>query len=154
MPDIRRRSKYIPELAFFDSHESAKNGSIRAMRRLRKQIVYIVYLAFLLLPVIGAPQLPGVSNLWNALSASPWLRRTLIALYSFIVTIVGWKMTLRDRYRRLLREELIQLGVPICVHCGYDLRGLTESRCPECGRAFDSTFLTGPIVPTYPGETK
>lgn len=24
-----------------------------------------------------------------------------------------------------------------CLGCGYDLRGLGETRCPECGRAFD-----------------
>jgi hypothetical protein len=24
-----------------------------------------------------------------------------------------------------------------CLGCGYDLRGLTENRCPECGRPFD-----------------
>jgi hypothetical protein len=24
-----------------------------------------------------------------------------------------------------------------CLHCGYALRGLSENRCPECGRAFD-----------------
>jgi hypothetical protein len=32
-----------------------------------------------------------------------------------------------------------------CLACGYDLRGLPENRCPECGRAFDpgdsATFL-------------
>ena len=32
-----------------------------------------------------------------------------------------------------------------CLDCGYDLRGLPENRCPECGRAFDpsnsATFL-------------
>ncbi len=26
---------------------------------------------------------------------------------------------------------------PECVACGYDLRGLTEPRCPECGTPFD-----------------
>jgi len=25
-----------------------------------------------------------------------------------------------------------------CLNCGYDLRGLPENRCPECGRAFDA----------------
>ena len=25
----------------------------------------------------------------------------------------------------------------VCKKCGYDLRGLTEHRCPECGHAFD-----------------
>ncbi|HVP12737.1 MAG TPA: hypothetical protein VMV94_16300 [Phycisphaerae bacterium] len=24
-----------------------------------------------------------------------------------------------------------------CKKCGYDLQGLTENRCPECGTAFD-----------------
>ncbi len=26
---------------------------------------------------------------------------------------------------------------PLCVACNYPLRGLSEDRCPECGRAFD-----------------
>lgn len=25
----------------------------------------------------------------------------------------------------------------VCKKCGYDLRGLTEHRCPECGQSFD-----------------
>jgi len=29
-----------------------------------------------------------------------------------------------------------------CLGCGYALRGLTETRCPECGRAFDPTNPT------------
>lgn len=28
-----------------------------------------------------------------------------------------------------------------CLHCGYDLTGLTEHRCPECGRGFDENAL-------------
>ncbi len=24
---------------------------------------------------------------------------------------------------------------PFCFHCGYDLREITEERCPECGKA-------------------
>jgi hypothetical protein len=36
-----------------------------------------------------------------------------------------------------------------CLDCGYDLRGLPENRCPECGRAFDphdsTTFLCSQI---------
>jgi hypothetical protein len=29
----------------------------------------------------------------------------------------------------------------LCPGCGYDLRDLTEHRCPECGRAFDPPTL-------------
>lgn len=36
-----------------------------------------------------------------------------------------------------------------CAKCAYDLRGLAEHRCPECGRAFDpakpETFLQRPV---------
>ena len=37
--------------------------------------------------------------------------------------------------------------------CGYDLRGLEERRCPECGQVFDpgdaSTYLTKPVSGTW-----
>ncbi len=40
-----------------------------------------------------------------------------------------------------------------CLTCDYDLRGLPEHRCPECGRAFDpshpETFARKP--PPMPG---
>jgi len=38
-----------------------------------------------------------------------------------------------------LRRKLLARGVPVCMGCGYLLRGLSVSteRCPECGRAFD-----------------
>ena len=28
---------------------------------------------------------------------------------------------------------------PVCLTCGYDLRGSTSGRCPECGQSFTST---------------
>jgi len=34
-----------------------------------------------------------------------------------------------------------------CVMCGYDLRGLADARCPECGVAFDPTALPAAEVP-------
>lgn len=39
-----------------------------------------------------------------------------------------------------------------CLTCHYDLRKLTERRCPECGRAFDpddaSTYFEPPTIVT------
>jgi len=32
-----------------------------------------------------------------------------------------------------------------CIHCGYDLRGLSEARCPECG----NTWTTQQIEATW-----
>ena len=45
------------------------------------------------------------------------------------------------RFHRFLRERLLALGVPVCLKCGYDLRGQTEPRCPECGTPFDPALI-------------
>lgn len=42
----------------------------------------------------------------------------------------------RNTVRRSLREQLIEKGIPICLKCGYDLRGQAVPRCPECGAPF------------------
>ena len=34
-------------------------------------------------------------------------------------------------------DEIRKLDGALCLGCNYPLRGLHESRCPECGRAFD-----------------
>jgi len=39
-----------------------------------------------------------------------------------------------------VRRELEDL-VPYCPKCGYNLTGLKEHRCPECGAAFDPIAL-------------
>ena len=38
---------------------------------------------------------------------------------------------------RSLRRQLNDAGQPTCMKCGYDLRGQTEARCPECGEPLD-----------------
>jgi hypothetical protein len=49
----------------------------------------------------------------------------------------------RTPLRRYLRGRLLEIGVPVCTACGYDLRGQTVARCPECGHAFDLNLLKG-----------
>ncbi len=38
-------------------------------------------------------------------------------------------------------------GDLFCSECGYNLRGLTVGRCPECGHAFDPDELRRPQIP-------
>ena len=53
---------------------------------------------------------------------------------------VGWLvpagLCLRAARRASARRLTALQAEGICIHCGYDLRGLTENRCPECGRPF------------------
>lgn len=53
-----------------------------------------------------------------------------------------------------LRKLLNDRGIPICMECGYDLRGLPEPRCPECGTACGSRLpgTTGDNVERQEGE--
>jgi hypothetical protein len=46
---------------------------------------------------------------------------------------------LSDFIARCLRSG--RGGWPLCRQCGYDLRGQTEPRCPECGTPFDVDLL-------------
>lgn len=43
----------------------------------------------------------------------------------------------RQRCRVFLRRRLHAEGVPVCVPCGYDLRGIESTQCPECGAQFE-----------------
>ena len=41
----------------------------------------------------------------------------------------------RSLYVRPVRRAMRDAGYDLCIHCGYELRGLDTSigRCPECG---------------------
>jgi hypothetical protein len=52
-----------------------------------------------------------------------WLPSAVFAAYPAVALIRG---PLRRRRRRRRNQ---------CVHCGYNLTGLPEQRCPECGAA-------------------
>ena len=61
----------------------------------------------------------------------------------WLATVVCFALTLRWLHRSgtsaQLRTKLLASGVPVCMKCGYLLRGLPPDpgRCPECGRAFN-----------------
>lgn len=63
-----------------------------------------------------------------------WMLFCLFAAYPAIAYVRG---PMR-RWRRRRKHGL-------CAKCGYDLRGLTKPRCPECGMQFDAS--TEPFPP-------
>ena len=50
-----------------------------------------------------------------------------------ILTILAWRETPAERAARLSRADADAL---VCPTCGYNLTGLAEPRCPECGTRF------------------
>lgn len=69
----------------------------------------------------------------------PWIEQVLMFAP---VLFAGW-FTLRYLHvhgmTAAVRQKLLDRGIPVCMKCGYSLRGLPidAARCPECGRAFD-----------------
>jgi len=94
--------------------------------------------------------------LWVVLFAMVWQLAFLTAAYFMALAssalIIMTMLYVQEKwvfggetFRRLLREQLTARGVPICIGCGYDLRGQVEPRCPECGRP---ASLVRPTKPT------
>jgi hypothetical protein len=96
-----------------------------------------IYLAAVLPELLFRKRLPPpVLGLLVLLSA---------LLVLFVFRFVALRMT-----RATLRDVLQERDTPICLHCGYDLRGQTEPRCPECGKPFDAGRM--PKLPRPPGR--
>jgi hypothetical protein len=62
---------------------------------------------------------------------------------AILVPTIGMAL-FRRQIRRRLRQVLRHSDVPICLECGYDLRGQTARRCPECGAPFGEWLLKRP----------
>jgi hypothetical protein len=59
-------------------------------------------------------------------------------VFWIIATIVVWRETAAERADRLSRASADAL---VCPSCGYNLTGLREARCPECGASFTISEL-------------
>jgi hypothetical protein len=72
----------------------------------------------------------AMKDLWWTFGTRLWVPFVLSAIYPTLVLIGG---PLRRRRRR---------GTGRCIKCGYNLTGLSEPRCPECGEPFASAAST------------
>jgi hypothetical protein len=79
--------------------------------------------------------------------------RMVEELLRTIGLLTGSLLVLRWLHRRGtaydLRAKLLASGVPVCMSCGYLLRGLppTTGCCPECGHAFSPRVRELLIIP-------
>jgi hypothetical protein len=133
--------RLFPEFRFVRSREELraikKAFGKRPKNNLRRIVYGVLYLAVMvglcglmavLLPVLGAPR---------------WSITPLVMLAGAVMGATATVFLLYRPYVKFLREYLQAQGVPVCLKCGYDLRGQVEARCPECGTAFDARLLAG-----------
>ncbi|CAA9397732.1 MAG: hypothetical protein AVDCRST_MAG64-1616 [uncultured Phycisphaerae bacterium] len=68
-----------------------------------------------------------------------------------LATVLLWRETAAERLGRLTAHGMPVLACPLC---GYNLAGLTEARCPECGASFtlEQIVLARPRPGPQPAE--
>lgn len=140
----RRFYKVYPELSLLPDDE-ARVAVLRRLQRglLRRGSFWLLCLGGGLINSVVIIGSQALLNRLVPLNGPIWLLRMLPAALLGAGLGIGVQFLWRGPLRRSLREELVSRGVPICVPCGYDLRGQTEPRCPECGRPFDKALLKG-----------
>jgi len=133
--------RWFPELDLYPRDERG-HALRRAGNNWKNTMIQvpIVLVGFITIKYFG-------SILQSSLSLSVWAASSIEGL--MLVGLILWGLWLtRGRVRRKLRQELIDAGFAICGPCGYNLHGLTESRCPECGAPFDKKQFTDSALKT------
>lgn len=154
--DWRPPFRLYPELDLFDLPEAERAQRLmeaKGAARLRRRKLKLRAASYVLaLAAIAGVWFTG----WLWAIPLPWWGMVFGVLAETLYSVAGFWL-FRPRIRRWLRRELIRRGVPVCLSCGYDLRGQVRveppprpwpkkpvehrfsahsqnvERCPECG---------------------
>ncbi len=80
----------------------------------------------------------GQTILWPGFMFSKQMIAVAVPLWmpTFLFASLCFAFLYLPSHRRRKRRNL-----GLCVKCGYNLKGLTEPRCPECNTRFDERLL-------------
>lgn len=142
-PSEHPESPVYPELRLFASSDEATAAIHEARMGIwRSPRVWLRAVAWLCVPVVTAVSVVAIVRLfWQQVPRTRSALPVIVSIITALVSSLGLRFAFRGPVRRALRVELCKRGVPVCVPCGYDLRGLQTRRCPECGAAFDPGLL-------------
>ncbi len=129
----------LPEMELFGSEEQ-RQASLGEMAR---EAGNVRSAGFWLAVAVLAVTVFAVGRLARMLFLRMGLAGVWAEMLQFAVMLGAYWFILRALHRwgarKDLRRKLLAARIPVCMSCGYLLRGLPLSpgRCPECGRPFD-----------------
>jgi hypothetical protein len=133
-----------PELRFFKSRDELKE-----VKRAFRKVAFKSRRARLSILTLIAASAVLFIFVFNWLDSFGLAQRLVFLINTLFWTVVGGcagHFIWHRPYIRFVRRYLQDHGVAVCLKCGYDLRGQTEPRCPECGEPFDESLIN-PIRP-------
>ena len=137
-----KESKRYPELQRFATREEANSAVLAWKKQLMKMPRFW-------LGLVGYTIGVGVFITAILVMIRPWVfvpGRMYGGIVGGITGVTGFFVITwfwRHRLRLFLRQQLVDRGIPVCLKCGYDLRGQIDPRCPECGTPFDAALIEG-----------
>ncbi len=124
----------FPELLLYeelDEREEAFRAVMESMTRrgLLLMPFYVIIAIFVFRPIVG------IVGGYFTFVADLDIWFPLPTFFLILLVPPSTIYIFRRKVRRSLRLTLNANGIPVCMSCGYCLRGLEEQRCPECGYA-------------------
>lgn len=138
---------YCPsEILFFDTVVERSRVYSKAYRAyVRRPVIIILMFGYIATAIFAAKWLMGPTVVWfKALPGNPEINRFLCFMFLMIPIFCGFPLFCwhgRRWMRKYLRTYLNEHGIPICMNCGYDLRGQVSPSCPECGTEFEKKSI-------------
>lgn len=136
-PWVERNTLFYPELRCFEDDKERRAAWRTAFRYVWSRPLVWACIPLLIVVFIG------VKQMLVELGAAPMIAGGICAgLFGFFVPVSAARFYRRE-IRRRLREQLLAVGIQVCVKCGYDLRGLIAGRCSECGTPYTDEIKSG-----------
>jgi len=126
----------VPELELFEN-ETARRRALAAIGRKagnpRSGGFWSGLFLFVDAIIIVSVGLAWLLRRW---AVPPVIGMPLVLVFCGLAARYVLRHLHRDSMPAMLREELLLQRVPVCLACGYGLRGLPAAtqRCPECGK--------------------
>lgn len=143
--------EHYPELTMFPD-EADRRATMKLVQKrvFGRNPLYWLYFAVLmgLLLLFGGVTIKPLLGFAARLGVPKVAALIIVALFAVVGFYLGLAVFFTRAVRRTIRKRLRELGVAVCLKCGYDCRGQTTPRCPECGTQFDPALLKNSPTPT------
>ena len=133
-------TRIYPELSQLSSDAERKRLCRNAQRKFKKKMIGSCFAVLFVGIAVAWPTAAYVEGFVGAylapLPAWPF-RHLTVGLFGAIAGLAFLRLCYKP-FRDQIRRDLIARGVLVCLRCGYNLTGLPEPRCPECGQPFEA----------------